>query len=254
MKKEIRLSQVKRKNSVNKEDVLSLIGKYSDDLGMSFFYNYCKILKDYIDTPLKDLLSSGNIKIPKETAIFNMSSATDCSSLRLGLCKACVWNEELKKLQTVCYALKAERGYRPSVLPYRRRQQDFWLNVRAEDFVIQFLIINSLKRTKFNKIRFNEAGDFHDQRCIDKAERIAKLLKPFGIGVYCYTSRDDLDYTRVRNLVINASGFEAPGIVNEFRMLAPGDKIPKGYAKCPQDCTICDRCSLRGKKTYVNKH
>jgi hypothetical protein len=254
VRKKSRLSQVKRKNTVNEVDVLTVIEKYGNDLGMSLVYTFCKLLKNQVKNPLKNLIASGNIKIPKDTAIFNMSSATDCASLKLGLCKACVWSEELQKLKTVCYALKSERDYRPSVLPYRRRQEKFWLDVTPEQFVIQFLIINSTKRIKFNKVRLNEAGDFHTQQCIEKAEKIAKLLKPFDIGVYCYTSRDDLDFTKVKHLVVNASGFEAPGIVNEFLMVAPGETPPKGYAKCPQDCTICERCSLRGKKTYVDKH
>ena len=182
-----------------------------------------------------------------------MSSATDCPSLALGLCKACVYSENTGKEETVCYAMQPEIQY-PHVLPYRRRQNIFWKDISAEDFVNQFMIINSSKRTKFTKLRLNEAGDFHNQDCIDKADKIAKLLKIFGISTYCYTSRDDLDYRKVKHLVINGSSFKKPGIKNEFRMVEKGTKPPKGYAKCPMDCTICDRCSLPNKKTYVPQH
>jgi hypothetical protein len=89
---------------------------------------------------------------------------------------------------------------------------------------------------------------------VNKAEKIARLLNKFGIKVYCYTSRDDLNYTNVKSLVVNASGFQAKGLVNEFKMILKDEERPSGYAKCPEDCTICDRCSIRGKKTFVYKH
>jgi len=241
------------KGKVGQGDLLQQIEAYGVEKGLELVYLFGKLFKDE-EIPLSFLIQPGNIKIPRETAIFNMSSATDCVSLEKGLCKACVWNEDLQKLKTVCYALKAEREYRPAVLPYRRRQEKFWLDVTAESFVIQFLIINARKRVKFDKIRFNESGDFHDQEGVDKAEKIAKLLVNFGIKVYCYTSRDDLDYTRVKNLVINASGFSAPGLKNEFTMILKDDPWPKGYAKFPEDCTVCDRCSILGKKSFVYKH
>ena len=243
----------KVKAGVDQGKLLETIEAYGFERGMELVNTFCGLFHDQ-EVPLASLIQPGNIKIPKETAIFNMSSATDCVSLAMGKCKACVFDEKLQKLRTVCYALKSEKDYRPNVLPYRRRQEEFWLDVTAESFVIQFLIINSKKRVKFNKIRFNEAGDFHDQSGVDKAEKIARLLAKFGIGVYCYTSRDDLDYTKVRSLVINASGFSAPGLKNEFRMIEKGTPWPKGYAKCPEDCTVCDRCSILGKKTFVYKH
>ena len=55
------------------------------------------------DIPLKSVLGSeGNLKIPSSTAIFNMGSATDCPSLKLGLCKAYFNGKH------ICYAKKAE--------------------------------------------------------------------------------------------------------------------------------------------------
>jgi hypothetical protein len=245
----------KRKQSVKvtQGDLLAMADAYGMVQGMKLVDQVCKLMFTE-SVPLAKLVRAGNIKIPKETAIFNMSSATDCASLALGKCKACVFDPELEKLRTVCYALKAERAYRPAVLPYRRRQELFWKDITANSFALQFLCINSTKRLKFDKVRFNEAGDFHTQACVDKADAIAKILLKFGVTCYCYTSRDDLDYTKVKSLVINASGFEADGLVNDFMMLEKGKTPPKGYAKCPMDCTLCDRCSKRGKKTYVPQH
>ena len=49
------------------------------------------------------LLSNGNSKIGNDTMILNMGSAMNCPSKKLGLCK----------LGSKCYALKAEKLYKP---------------------------------------------------------------------------------------------------------------------------------------------
>lgn len=200
------------------------------------------------DIELFRLASFGNLKIPATTLIFNMSSATDCPSLKLNLCKACIGGKNF------CYAMKAESGIYPSVLPYRRRQEDFWKGVSAEVFAEQVLQINQRKKVKVKKVRLNEAGDFHGQSCIRKADEIAEILSQHGIAVYCYTSRNDLDFSSVQHLVVNGSGFKKAGISNEFRMIAKDAPWPKGYAKCPMDCKVCDRCSKKGKDTFVIQH
>jgi len=239
-------------------NLLVAANAYADEVSEKRLNIFLKLLVNHgtpevLELPLKKLIRAGNLKIPKDTAIFNMSSATDCPSLALGLCKACVVNELMEKV-TVCYALKSERSCRPNVLPFRRRQDAYWNKVTAEEFVLQFLMINARKPKKFNKIRFNEAGDFHSEDCVKKADKIAKLLKPHGVKCYCYTSRDDLEYHFVRHLVINGSGFMLKGIPNEFRMIEKLEDRPAGYAKCPEDCRKCDRCSIKGKKTFVLKH
>jgi hypothetical protein len=250
MKKTVRHSK-RIKPQTSQNDFLKIIDQYGFEQGVKLVYTFGKMFSNNV--PLKNMIAAGNIKIPKETAIFNMSSATDCPSLKLNICKACVFNNNTQKEETVCYALKAERQY-PDVLPYRKRQNAFWLYTSPEEFVKQFLIINSHKRNKFNKIRFNEAGDFHTNKCIKKADKIAKLLKPFGITCYTYTSRDDLDFSKVKHIVINGSSFKKTGVKNEFKMVRHNEKPPKGYAKCPQDCTICDRCSIPNKNTYSLQH
>lgn len=244
-------SSTRKKKAVTQGEVVDTLQNYGFSEGMKLVQAFSKLFDE--DLPLKNLMQAGNIKIPKETAIFNMSSATDCVSLAMDKCKACVFSKELGKMKTVCYALKSENQY-PAVLPYRRRQEEFWLSVSAEEFARQFILVNARRLIKFDKVRFNEAGDFHDQSCVDKAQRIAYILSVFGVECYCYTSRDDLDYRKAKNLVVNGSGFMTNGLVNEFKMVPDGEEPPKGYAKCPQDCVVCDRCSKRGKKTYVNQH
>ena len=158
------------------------------------------------------------------------------------------------KAGTKCYALKSERPYRPNVKPFRDRQEKFWLGVSAEDFATQFLIINSLKPIPFNAIRLNEAGDFHSQECVQKAEKIARILKQFGVIVYCYTSREDLDYNHIEALKISGSGFKKDGIVNIFMIVDKIEDKPVGYGVCPMDCRDCIRCLKGGMKTVVLKH
>lgn len=65
-------------------------------------------------------LSNGNTKIGPDTMVLNLTSATDCPSRRLGLCQL--------DNPADCYALKAERHYYTTVLPYRRRQAAYWAN------------------------------------------------------------------------------------------------------------------------------
>lgn len=199
---------------------------------------------------LNGLLSSGNKKVPRTTAIFNMTPAKYCPSFHRKLCKA--YSPEGKH---VCYAKKAEYSHHPEVLPYRIRQMKFWKSIEASDFVWQFLCINSLKTNPWDKLRFNESGDFGNQAEVNKAEKIATLLSGYGIKCYCYTHRSDLDFTNVRNLIISGSNFQKEGIANHVLMIedVKTDR-PKGYSVCPGDCNICNKCSIRGQKIVIPRH
>jgi hypothetical protein len=199
--------------------------------------------------PLSKLISTGNLKLPKTTAIFNMGPATSCVSLALGLCRAYAPDG-----RHVCYAMKAEGPRTPGVLPYRIEQLKFWKKTTPEEFVWQFLCINALKELPWTKLRLNESGDFHKQECVQKADKIAMLLARFKIKVYCYTHRSDLDYTGVKHLVINGSNFQKEGIPNIFMMVEDTKDKPLGWSICPEDCRICDRCSKRGQSIVIKRH
>lgn len=203
--------------------------------------------KQDLDLCLEQLLvQKGNKKIPSSTAIFNMGSATHCPSLNKGLCY-------VASIGVKCYAMKAERLY-PRALPFRLRQAKFWKKISAKEFVRQFLEIQKSKRKPFTALRFNEAGDFTNQDCVNKAEEIAFWLHHEGITCYCYTSRSDLDYSKIRHLVISGSGFTKPGISNLFSTLHSLDELKDGVFLCPQDCNICSRCQDRGQTISVLKH
>lgn len=198
--------------------------------------------------PLAKLLSEGNIKIPPETAIFNMTSAKNCPSLKLGLCQAFCDGKH------ICYAKKAEYSCYPNVLPYRMMQEEYWKNITANEFVVDFVLVNSLKAKPFTSLRFNESGDFTDQRCVDKAEKIASMLHRFGIRCYNYTSRKDLDFSRCRYLVVSGSNFTKKGISNIFKIIKNKKELPKGFGLCKGNCRVCKRCLMRNMKTCVIKH
>jgi len=199
-------------------------------------------------SPLSELITAGNIKIPSTTGIFNMGSATDCPSKAMGFCQAVV------KGKSVCYAKKAEVAYRPDVLPFRRRQEEYWKNTSAERFATDFIMLNMFKaRRPFNALRFNESGDFWSQECVDKAERIASILKRYGVTCYCYTSRKDLDFSHCHNLVVHGSGFKHEGMRGTFLMVLNKKDRPSGFGICKGSCKECKRC-LVGRNTIIIRH
>lgn len=215
--------------------------------------NFIRILIDGIfndSIELNDILGkNGNLKVPSTTAIFNMSSARDCPSFKLGLCKAYDENGN-----HICYAKRSENSSRPGVLPYRRRQEKYWLKCTPERFCVEFLSISAIKINPFTALRFNESGDFHSQKDVQKAEKIARILKRYGIVCYCYTSRDDLDYSMIETLRISGSGFKKPGVVNIFKIIKNKESKPRGYGLCIQDCRKCNRCLRAGLKTAIIQH
>jgi hypothetical protein len=187
-------------------------------------------------------LQFGNRKLPKSTAIFNICSAHDCPSRTRGLCQ--VINAGHR-----CYALRDEQFY-PGPLSFRRNQERVWDTLSAEEFVGDFLTIVGHRRTPTTALRLNESGDFRSQSDVDKAAEIARLLRPHGVTVYCYTARRDLDFSAASPMVVNGSGFKVHG---EFRFVRSKTDRPKGYGLCPGSCAECGRC-LRGELTCVLPH
>lgn len=200
--------------------------------------------------------SIGNLKIGKDTLIFNMGSATNCPSKRAGLCNI------------DCYAMKSERQYK-AVLPYRTMQEKYWLTNDAftisEDIQKAF---NRKLKVKLKYVRVNEAGDFHSMDCVNKLIQIAEMLPE--IQFYTYTHRSDLISDNMyvpSNLVINTSNFSRKGF-NQFKAI-PEIKVKsmkeiqqkwdeiKEFADlaCIGDCSICGYCKKsHGKVIGVPLH
>lgn len=170
------------------------------------------------------LLSNGNLKIGNDTLIFNMCSATDCPSRRLGLCK----------IPDRCYAMKAERCY-PQVLPYRRRQEELWLHSSSDEL---FKYIEPMLSKRIKYFRFSEAGDFRTQDDINKMSALADKLAEKGVISYGYTARNDLDFSVVgSNLCINGSSFR---VHNSFT----ATDNPNGLV-CRGNCRECVWCKTK---------
>lgn len=193
----------------------------------------------------KDVLfSKGNHKLPKSTAIINITSAHDCPAKKKGMCPV---------PKGKCYALKAERSFRPQCLPYRRRQTVVWDALPAWAIAAALIRHSENARThKITKVRFSEAGDFRNQKDVNKMSEVAKILKYAGIIVYGYTARKDLDYTNVSdNMVITGSGF----MVHNSFTAVPKETLNKYKHVCKMDCSICNLCAKRkGIKIYAPLH
>ncbi len=180
---------------------------------------------------LKSLIKYGNDKLPNTTIIFNMSSAKECPSFKLGYCKV-----------RACYAKPPEVTY-PKCKPYRDRQKDYWLNTHASEICRELSAIIKRKRIKLDLFRFNEAGDFHSQDCVDKLNVVAVMLKTvYGITTYGYSAREDLDFSRARFLV-KSSGYDNGNNGRTIVFNPKTEKPPKDYYVCPCNCCVCTACS-----------
>jgi len=191
--------------------------------------------KDDIDKPF---LSCGNRKIGKDTFILNMQASTDC---KMRIDKTCnLWDK--------CYAMKAERLY-PACLPFRRRQSRIWRKTDAITLARKIVSESQKKKYKgrIKYLRFSESGDFCSQRDVDKMSKLSDYLSKFGIKVYGYTMRQDMDFSKVsKNMVVTGSGFM---IHNNFKIVTEY----KRALRCPGKCLNCMLCKIRGKRIIENK-
>lgn len=194
---------------------------------------------------LKYLISWGNSKVPYP--VFNMGSATDCPSDAKGLCL----------VSNACYAKKAERIYK-QVLPYRRRQREYWDNCSVIQFVDEFIEARGDKNV--DVLRINEASDFRDQGDLDKLEQIARLLHiGHAVKVYVYTARRDLDFSAIRDLKVVGSSF----MLHNMFIASCDAKNNAELARkmglyavlCGGDCYKCDLClTQQGLTVFAQKH
>ncbi len=188
-----------------------------------------------------NVFSWGNKKLPKTTAIFNLTTAVGCPALIKGLC-------QLKNPLRECYAIKTEKRFK-QVIPFRLRQGKFWKSCTDKQFIDKLL--EERKNREIKKLRLNESGDFRGQKDIIKADRIAgKLFNDLGIITYCYTARSDLDFTKRKCLIVNGSNFM---VDNKFKVVYH----PKDLGKivCGGDCRVCSMCSEQKKRViFVLKH
>jgi hypothetical protein len=132
------------------------------------------------------------------------------------------------------------------VLAYRERQAKQWQRESAEE-----IAGGILKHTRLKYMRFSEAGDFPEQRDVEKMSRLAELLGHYGLRTYGYTARRDLNFTRVsKHMTVTGSGF---GIHNRFDVVKKYN--PDKFYNCPGNCRSCNFCKeRRGITINVEKH
>ena len=178
-----------------------------------------------------------NPKVGKNTLVFNMSSAFDCPSDKLGLCGH----------SKICYAKKSERQY-PQVLPYRRRQAKQWQSFNGLEIAKDIESRVKRMRTKIEYLRINESGDFATQMDIEKLDIVARyLLDNCNIKTYTYSARKDLDFDGTC-FCVNGSGFM---LCNQFQVV---DKVTSKIY-CKGDCTKCTLCKVaRGIEIQILAH
>ncbi len=208
----------------------------------------------------------GNLKLGNNTLIFNMGSATDCSSRKLGLCK----------LGNKCYALKAEKVY-PQCKPYRDRQADYWITHTPDEIIKDLHGLLTTKKTRVDGkltpyrdvikyFRFNEAGDFYNQADVRKLDKVAQYLKIFfNIDTYGYTARKDLNYRDIEHFSLKGSGWLGPNGMTVARKI-PNTKDKPILAKkatvdnlgvfniCPMDCRDCTLCKTGNENVVFPLH
>src|SRR4030042_2449148 len=183
-----------------------------------------------------DLLSFGNRKLPKTTAVFNMGPAMQCPAARAGLCRI-----EPGK----CYCLKAERMY-AECAAYRMRQAEYWKNTPLINRIHDCAETLEKKRKPVTAFRFNVSGDFGSLRDISDIAEIAGNFS--NIRFYAYTARTDLMQkiepgTLPENLTILISNAHVPGF--DTFTAVHGFTNKRGVVQCKGNCRICNICTIR---------
>lgn len=191
----------------------------------------------------------GNKKLPKTTAVLNITPAALCPSRILGLC-------QLKNPDKECYALREERVY-PGCIPSRMKMMEYWDRSTPWTIAKDLLALNETKQTKISALRIGECGDFRHQADLEKAETLAHFLDRSGMKTYCYTARRDLCYDDVKTLVVNGSGWMANNMfvtAYSLRKAEPGfgwtakngsgNPVECG-AVCAGNCRKCQLCQMK---------
>jgi hypothetical protein len=227
-----------------------------------FWNNYRKVQCDNADNDnvkaymklayktVKAHVSRGNMKLGKDTLIFNAGTATDCPSIRLGYCQA----------GKACYALKAEKQY-PQSYPYRTRQSMLYHNISALLFANMIVKIVKNSRTPIKYFRYNESGDFDNQKQINWFTKVCSILEYNGIKCYGYTARADLDIVELsKHSQVNVSNdkFDNTLDINRFKMMIELSSKIDNTCLCSADseknCSDCNLCKESTGLIQVLKH
>ena len=208
-------------------------------------------VKDGLPLELKGKsFSFGNMKVPEDVMIINLTSAMNCPAAKLGECP----------FTEVCYARMEEKGPMANLQLRNLRNQHMYKYLSGKEILklIETYIEQAPVRIRY--IRISEDGDFPDQDTLNFCDKLAGHIKAkYGIQTAAYTHRQ-LDYSGVKNIIINASDYR---IQNATRYFICTDKeswaaLPEGISdgstnpggvdtsngvfKCHCDCRKCYFC------------
>ena len=192
------------------------------------------------------MLSMGNRKLPKTTAIFNLPAIKTCPN-------------STPECRKYCYARKAERIYK-QVLPFRER------NLKAtkkDSFIIDMKI--NIVLTKAQQVRIHESGDFYSKDYFDDWCDIADGFNETIF--YAYTKNIKLDLSgKPNNMIILYSDDKNEYTDDDLKtmffngktmVVDKNTKKVSGYFMCPGDCKACNYCYTKPeefKKVAFKKH
>lgn len=149
-----------------------------------YFPNKDNEVKNNLDLS-SGLFSIGNDKLSDDTLIINFTSALGCPSIN-----------DCPISQKACYAVAQENRLkdtrRKNILVQNAVRKAHRKDMLDGFFDIAELYAKELLKTKrpLKYIRFNEVGDFIDQKMLEKAARFAyKMREKYGIKSMAYTAR-----------------------------------------------------------------
>lgn len=212
--------------------------------------NSCKandvnLKKGWLDTSVRgSVFSYGNKKLPRNTMIFNLTTAMNCPS---NLCK----------FFDTCYAKAGDnKNINPALSGLRNQFMLKYITIKEFLKLIEMYIEYAPMRIK--RIRLSESGDFSTQQQVDVAKKLAAhLKKKYNIDTVVYTAQP-FDFSG-NELIVNASNekvigadryfyardlktFNEMGIdmTEDLKIKYMEDGQP--YYMCPCECRKCNFC------------
>lgn len=212
--------------------------------------NSCKandvnLKKGWLDTSVRgSVFSYGNKKLPRNTMIFNLTTAMNCPS-------------KLCKFFDKCYAKAGDnKNINPALSGLRNQFMLKYITIKEFLKLIEMYIEYAPMRIK--RIRLSESGDFSTQQQVDVAKKLAAhLKKKYNIDTVVYTAQP-FDFSG-NELIVNASNekvigadryfyardlktFNEMGIdmTEDLKIKYMEDGQP--YYMCPCECRKCNFC------------
>ena len=212
--------------------------------------NTCKandvnLKKGWLDTSVRgSVFSYGNKKLPRNTMIFNLTTAMNCPS-------------KLCKFFDTCYAKAGDNmNINPALSGLRNQLMLKHITIKEFLKLIEMYIEYAPMRIK--RIRVSESGDFSTQQQVDVAKKLAAhLKKKYNIDTVVYTAQP-FDFSG-NELIVNASNdkvigadryfyardlktFNEMGIdmTEDMKIKYMEDGQP--YYMCPCECRKCNFC------------